>query len=219
MHKHNMMICHRFWAFLILGGIATACADVEDHDHDHDDNHGLVTTVNLTFTPVGEDKGITFTWSDPEANGDPTIDDIVLSDASDEASHMPQDYLVDIELWNDLVEPVENVTAEIVTADDEHQFFFTGSAVSGPATGENTEAIVAHAYADGDATGFPVGLENTVSTIALGTGQLVLTLRHLPPEGDEAVKTAGLAKEVASGGFGSIGGDTDIQIEFNMMVE
>ena len=111
------------------------------------------------------------------------------------------------------------MTAEIANANDEHQFFFTGSAVSGPATGENTEAIVEHGYADSDSMGFPVGLENTISTIALGEGQFILTLRHLPPENDKAVKTADLAAEVASGGFGSIGGDTDIQIEFDMMIE
>jgi hypothetical protein len=221
MHKHNTMTRSGFWGLLVAGGLGTACADVEDHHHDHDHNHGLITTVNLTFTAVGEDgsEGMTFTWSDPESDGDPEIDDIVLSDASDEDSHETQEYLVDIELWNDLEEPVENVTAEIATANDEHQFFFTGSAVSGPATGENTEAIVEHGYADSDSMGFPVGLENTISTIALGEGQLVLTLRHLPPENDEAVKTADLAAEVASGGFGSIGGDTDIQIEFDMTVE
>jgi hypothetical protein len=213
------MNCSPLWSLLVLGGLGAGCADVENHDHDHDHNHGLITTVNLTFTPVGEDEGVTFTWSDPEADGDPEIDNIVLSDASDEASHETQDYLVDIELWNDLEEPVENVTAEIATANDEHQFFFTGSAVSGPATGENPEALVEHVYADSDAMGFPVGLENTISTIALGEGLLVLTLRHLPPEGGEAVKTADLAEEVASGGFGSIGGDTDIQIEFDMTVE
>lgn len=195
-----------------------ACADVEDPDHDHDHNHGLVTTLVLTFTPTGGGESLSFTWSDPEDDGDPVVDDIVLPSGSEDGPHVALAYALDIALWNDLEDPAEDVTPEIEEGAEEHQLFFTGSAVEGPATGDNAAAVLAHAYADLDDNGLPIGLSNTVTTLARGTGALTVTLRHLPPEDGAAVKVSGLADDVAGGGFGAIGGDTDVQVTFAVEV-
>ncbi|MEN0067719.1 MAG: hypothetical protein AAGA48_36660, partial [Myxococcota bacterium] len=72
---------------------------------------------------------------------------------------------------------------------------------------------------DMDGEGNPIGLTNDITTDAEGSGDLTVTLRHLPPEGDVAVKVAGLADAVRTGGFGSIGGDNDIQITFPLTVD
>ena len=195
----------------------SACSDVEgdDHDHDHDHHgheHEVMTTVVLTFTAsTDEAEDLVFTWADPENDGSPVIDDILLENGVD--------YAVGVQVWNELEDPAEDITPEIADEDDEHQFFFTGSAVEGPATGANADAVVTHAYADADRNGFDLGLENEISAVAAGSGDFILTLRHMPPESGNAVKVEGAAEDVADGGFSAIGGANDIQVTYALTVE
>lgn len=212
-------------ALWLLGG----CADVEAPEDCHyhgdelhcpgDPNHGLATTLRLVFTPVDGGDELAFEWADPEGDGSPEVDDVLLPDASDGDPHDPREYALHLEVWNELEDPVEDVTPEIEADASGHQFFFTGSAVEGPATGENPDAILAHAYADADDNGLPVGLVNTMRTLDQGDGELIITLRHLPPEDGELVKEAGLAEAVAADGLSAIGGDTDIQVSFHIEVQ
>lgn len=189
-----------------------ACSDVEEkHDHDHEHEHEVMTTITLTFTSQADGSTSEFTWADPESDGDPVIDDITLLDADD--------YNVDITIFNELEDPAEEITPEIADEEDEHQFFFTGSAVVGPATLDNAEAVVEHAYADLDADGLPIGLSNTITTLATGSGDFTVTLRHMPPEDGNPVKVEGLADTVANDGFESIGGANDFAITFPITVE
>ena len=82
-----------------------ACADVENPDeHDHDHDHGLVTTIELVFTPDGGGEALSFLWADPQDDGDPSIDTVVLSEGS---------YALDVRFTNELAEPPEDVTAEV----------------------------------------------------------------------------------------------------------
>ena len=188
---------------------ATACGDVENPEGEEENE--VITTLVLTFTPVAGGDALEFSWADVENDGNPVIDDIALSDADD--------YDVTVSFLNELEDPAEDITLEIQDEDDEHQIFFTGTAVQGPATGTNASAVVEHAYADADADGLPVGLDNTFTTLGTGSGELTVTLRHLPPENGEAVKVSGLADTVASDGFGAIGGDNDVQVTFALDVQ
>ena len=191
---------------------AVGCSDVEDHDHDHDHHHdhGIPTTIILNFTPNGAAEAMAFTWADPENDGNPSIDSIVLT--HDDTA--PVTYDLSIEIWNELEAEPEDVTPEIIDEGDIHQLFFTGSAVQGPATGEQAAAVLSHAYNDEDKNGLPVGIENTATTLGAGTGEFTVTLRHLPTEDGNATKASGLAEDVAAGGFSSIPGDSDFQITF-----
>lgn len=188
-----------------------ACGDVDDHDHDHGDEQEVITTVELTFTPQSGGTPVVATWSDAAGTGNPVIDDIVLMDA--------EDYDLTVSFLNELEEPAEDITAEIADEAEEHQLFFTGSGVLSPATGDNASAVVEQAYADSDAGGLPVGLDNTVVTLGVGMGEFTVTLRHLPEEDGSPVKLDGLAEDVAAGGFAAIGGDTDVQVTFNLDVQ
>lgn len=203
---------------LFLALTTTACDDVDDHDHDPDHDHGAVTRLEATFAPEGGGEGLTFVWSDPEQDGDPNIDPIVLGDDAADAIHEPTTYTLTLTLWNDLVDPAEDVTSEIADEGDVHQFFFTGGAAQGPAS-NSAEAVVEHAYADLDGNGLPIGLENTVTTLDLGNGDLTITLRHLPPENDTPIKDGDLAATVADDGFGAIGGDSDLSVTFPLTVQ
>jgi len=193
---------------------AVACSDVQDDDHDHHDHdheHEVMTTVVLTFTSTNDGSTLEYLWADAENDGNPVIDDVLLMEATD--------YDVAVQFWNELEDPTEDVTPEISDEANEHQVFFTGDAVQGPGTGNNASAILEHAYMDADENGLPLGLDNTMTTLGLGTGELVITLRHLPPENDEAVKVDGLAGQVADGGFSVIGGANDVQVTFPVEVQ
>ena len=224
------MKAHAYSAPLAAFLLATACQDVEappDGCHYHGDelhcpddpNHGLITTVVLHFTPTGGGDTLSFQWSDPEADGNPVIDDIFLPDASDHDHHDEQEYTLDVEVWNDLVDPIEDVTPDIADQAEGHQIFFTGSAVQSPATGDNSDAVIRQRYADTDINDLPVGLSNTITTLDWGEGELTVTLRHLPEEDGVAVKVPGMAREVAEGGFAAIGGDNDVQVTLPIEVQ
>ena len=190
----------------------TACSDVEKHDHDHHDHeHEVMTTITLTFTSQADGSTSEFTWADPESDGEPVIDSIVLQDADD--------YDVSITILNELEDPAEDLTTEIADEAEEHQVFFTGSAVVGPASEDSGNAIIEHTYADEDENGLPLGLLNSITTLSTGSGELTISLRHMPEEDGNAVKVEGLAEDVATGGFESIGGANDIAVTFPITVE
>lgn len=196
-------------AVLLVALAASACTDTENPQEINPNE--VITTVVLSFTPQAGGDLLEFRWADPENDGSPEIDDIVLMDSDD--------YDVTVSFLNELEDPAEDITEEVEAETDEHQVFFTGTAVAGPATADNPGAVVTHAYADTDENGFVVGLHNVVVTDATGTGTFTVTLRHLPPENNIAVKTASLAEDVAASGFDAIPGDTDAQVSFELIVQ
>lgn len=193
---------------LALSLLAAATAACGDH-HDHHEQE-LITTVTLTFTPMGGGAAVVASFDDPDGDGGdpPVIDPIELAAGTT--------YALAVTFLNKLETPPEDLTAEIRDEADEHQLFFTGTAVDGPAS-NRPGAPLAHAYTDADAGGNPIGLANTIAASA-GTGTLTVTLRHLPDVNGVAAKTAGLAAEVAAGGLAAIPGETDAQVDFTVTV-
>ena len=97
---------------LTMGG----CSDVDSHDHDHhhhDHNHGIPTTLDLIIQADDASEPLTFRWTDPENDGDPIIDPIVLTDGSDTEDHAPKTYSVSVRIYADLEEETEDLTPEI----------------------------------------------------------------------------------------------------------
>ena len=194
---------------LALSALTACSSDVEKESaegggHHH---HELMTTVELVFSPQSGGDDLVFAFADIEGAGAPEIDTIELS--------VGESYDLSVFFLNELETPTEDVTPEIADEDNEHQVFFTGSAVQGPATGDNPSAIFEHAYADADRSGLPLGLDNTAEVLQAGSGELTVTLRHMPPESGQPVKTSGLAGQVAADGdFRSVGGGNDVQVDF-----
>ncbi|MCP4444147.1 MAG: hypothetical protein GY811_02215 [Myxococcales bacterium] len=186
---------------------AAACGHADD-GHVHDENE-VITTVVLTFAPESGTP-IVATFDDPDGDGGeaPTVDDIVLS---------PGTYDVAVGFENRLETPPEIITDEVADEAEQHLVFFTGSAVNGP-TADNAGAPLEHGYADQDLNNLPIGLENTV-VAALGSGELVITLRHMPPLGDAVTKTGDVPMTVRESGFGAVGGGSDAQVTFSVSVE
>lgn len=206
--KGYPMKLHRFLIpALILA--STSCTDTENPGEDNEQE--VITTVVLKFTPVGGGDTLEFQWTDPENDGSPVIDPVVLQESID--------YTLSVSFLNALEDPAEDITVEVKAESDQHQLFFTGTAVQSLATGTNADAVITQTYSDTDANGLPVGLESDIVTVGPGAGTFIVTLRHLPPENETAVKTEGLAEAVASGGFGGVPGTTDAQVTFELTVE
>jgi hypothetical protein len=190
-----------------------ACGDDDGGDDggNGENEPEVISRVTLTLTPEGGGDPVTAAFDDPDGDGgDPaTVDPLNL--AADTT------YTMAVTFENALEDPPEDITAEVADESDEHQVFFTGSAVSGPAS-EQADAPLTHTYADTDGNGLPIGLENTIVTQA-GSGELTVTLRHLPPVNDTPVKTEELAQEVIDGGFGALAGSTDAEVDFAVTVE
>lgn len=171
----------------------------------------VITTVRLELVPINGGSTVNVAWDDPDGDSGepPMIDNVLLM--------FNTTYTATVRFQNALETPPEEITDEVRDESDEHQVFFTGTGVNGPAS-EHAGAPVTHAYTDMDANGLPIGLANTFTTGPGGDGQLTVTLRHLPPVNGTAVKTADLASEVRAGGFAAIGGENDANVTFEVSV-
>ncbi|AFL85473.1 hypothetical protein Belba_2943 [Belliella baltica DSM 15883] len=203
--KINHAIKNSIKAFLlpVLLGLTFACTSEEPTLENEEE---LITDVTLKFTQVdqtGVALAATFevVASDTEGlelGGSPTIGTINLSPGLR--------YLVEVELFNSLEN--ENITEEIEEEDDEHQFYFLGSAfVDTP--------ILTYVYDDADGDGNPIGLRGyvTVAQIpVMNNGQFRLVLRH------DLNKNFTGANNPNFVDFVNAGGETDLDIIFPVIV-
>ncbi len=153
----------------------------------------LITTVRLTFNTLSGAEVKVLEFSDPDGDGGaaPVITADTLS--------VDSIYDVDLEVLNESVSPMLDITSEIQQEGTVHQFF---SQVTG--------ADVAFAYGDADANGRPIGLLMSCIAGGASNGSLTLTLRHQPDKG---------ATGVADGDITNAGGETDIEVTFPLVVE
>lgn len=186
-------------------------SEASEHDHHHSEQHdiGSATTLVLSFEdPSG--ASLDYRWSDPESDGSPVVDDVILTEGIS--------YDLTVHVLNEAEDPVEDHTPEIEDSGTNYQFFFTGSAVFGPASSVS-DAVLQHEYADTDANGLPLGIDNTMSVLRAGTGELTVTLRNFPLDDGQLTKQSGLAEQVAEDGFSSLPGDNEIKVSFAIRVD
>jgi hypothetical protein len=157
MKKSTYLISLFFVATLLL--ISSCGEDPEPVNEEE-----LITTVKLTFTPVGFVGSVqTFTWRDLDGDGpiQPVIETIALSNN--------RTYAVSIELLNESETPPEDITEEIDEERDEHLFCF-----------ETTNGLnLSITRTDTDGT-FEVGLESEWATGNASTGSVTVILKHQP---------------------------------------
>lgn len=191
-----------------LCAAASGCG--KDDAPDSGNENEVFTTVTLTFAPPMGATPVVASFDDPDGDGGnaPKIQPIMLNAGAFDLS---------VKFENKLENPPEDLTKEIEDESSDHQIFFTGNAVNGPASNQSG-APLAHSYADTDSKGLPLGLANKI-TATRGTGMLTVTLRHLPPINNMPVKSATLAETVRNSGFAAIGGSTDVQVTFPVTVQ
>lgn len=100
-----------------------------------------------------------------------------------------------IVLLNETESPAENITEEVEEEDDEHQFFYTA--------GSGLDVGTSYANFDGD--GNPLGTQFILETGMPSSGGLTFTLRHEPNKPNTGLENAG--------------GETDIEVTFDVTVE
>ncbi len=157
----------------------------------------LITTLIYTLSPVagGDDVILKFQDIDGDGGNAPTITADTLATNTT--------YNANIRLLNESENPAEEITDEINEEKEEHQFFF--SKLSGLSTLE-----INYHNDDVDANSNPVGLSTIVTTNDTSSGQLQITLRHLPNK---------TAANVSDGEITNAGGETDIEVDFNVVIE
>ncbi|HML56784.1 MAG TPA: hypothetical protein PKA85_00315 [Ferruginibacter sp.] len=159
-----------FLAAAIFGSVAlTSCS--KDNEESNDEE--LITTVALSFTPVGGGTTNTFQFRDVDGPGGnpPVIDEIVLSPG--------MAYNMSVRGLNESVTPTEDITIEINNESTSHRFYHLPSAASG--------IVVDNLNTDGN--GITLGVTGRVTTGVASTGTYRVVLRHYgatPPDKVEA---------------------------------
>lgn len=99
---------------------------------------------------------------------------------------------------NELANPVEDITEEVEEEGADHQIFYQLASSLGTIT-----------YDDVDANGNPIGIDFTLVAGTASTGNLTVTLRHLPNKA---------ANGVTAGDITNAGGSTDATEDFTVTV-
>ena len=154
----------------------------------------VITTLTATLTPPG--VGATIPLQSRDLDGDGPNAPIITVSNNLTANTT---YLGTVKILNELVSPAEDVTIEIEEEGTTHQFFFNLS-----------NRIASINYSDMDINNDPIGIEFTLTTNNVATGNLTITLIHEP------IKSA---TGVSSGDITNAGGETDIEATFAITVQ
>ncbi len=153
----------------------------------------VITTLIYTLTPNGGGSDIVLSFRDLDGDGGnaPVITGGTLATNTT--------YSGVLKLMNEQEDPAENTTDEIWEENKDHEFFFQ-STISG----------LSVSYDDQDADGNPVGINTTLTTVDAGSGTLKITLRHQPNK---------FAEGASEGDITNAGGETDIEVTFDVDVQ
>ncbi len=158
----------------------------------------VITTVQLTLVDTSNPNN-TFVLKSTDLDGDGP-DAPVLSPTTSTVLNQSATYTGTLTFSNETVSPADDITTEILAEALDHQVFFN-----------NASNIVSFTYNDQDTDGNPLGLNTSfTTTTAVGTGNLVITLRHTPNK-------TGFG--VSGGDITNAGGETDIEVTFPIEVQ
>lgn len=149
----------------------------------------VITTVTVTLTPVGGGAAVTLQSRDLDGDGPDAPEVTVSGNLVSSAS-----YTGTVVLLNETETPAENITNEVQEEAEEHQFFYV---VNG--------ANISTTYTSFDANNNPLGTTFNLSTGAASTGTFTVTLVHEPTKPNT--------------GLANAGGETDVEVTFNVTVQ
>ncbi|MGL1885715.1 MAG: hypothetical protein OCD76_04295 [Reichenbachiella sp.] len=174
---------------LFLFAILPLLNACDDSDPEIPNEDELITTVELTFT-TSDLKGeeVKFIFRDIDGIGVPEYTTAPLSANTS--------YETSIKLYNEAVDPVEELTSEIEEEGVDHQIFYT------PASQLNMNFT----YTDKDDNDNPIGLSTSWEIGDVSSGLLVIDLKHQPTKPND-------------GSSENAGGSTDISIKFPVRIE
>jgi hypothetical protein len=186
-----MKTIKHFLILFLATGLFFSCSS-DDDNPDPVNEEEIITTVNLVLTPVGNGDIVTFQSQDldgdgPDAPVNSQIGSIIAS----------TQYTASVQFLNELENPADNITLEVLEEDDEHQVFYSFTGTSGSTI----------TYNDTDENGNPIGVSTNFSAGSASVNNtLTITLRHEPNKA---------ASGVSTGDISNAGGETDVEVTFN----
>ena len=186
----TMQIKKMIAIFVVLTAVFTSCKKEADEPNDEE----VITTLRLTFAPVGGGNNLVYQYDDADGPGgnQPTKEEIVLQPN--------KSYNVSLQLLNKTVTPAEDKTNEINQEGTSHRFYYE------PAAGSN----ITVSGLDNDANGVALGLSSNWVSGAAATGTIKITLRHYSgnPPGKAANDPVNSTKS-----------STDLEVLFNTRIQ
>ena len=177
------------YALLVGSTFFLSCED-EVNDPSIPNEEEVITTLTYTLTAAGSVHSFTFQDMDGDGGNAPMITvDTISSGVS---------YNGSLSLLNETESPADNITTEIFEEAEEHQFFF-----------QSSDPALSVSYSDTDANQQPLGLLSELSASDPGDYSLTITLRHEPDKS---------AAGVSDGDITNAGGETDIEVTFQIHV-
>ena len=176
------------YALLAIPFLYFSCSDDDDAPEPINEEEVITT---MTVTLVAHDGSGVVTMQTQDLDGDgPNAPVVTVSGPISAASS----YSGSIEWLNEMEDPAEDVTEEIIEEADEHQVFFNASGLD-----------LDFVYGDFDSNGNPVGTQFVLAPNSSGSGTITITLVHEPTKPNDGLDTAG--------------GSIDIQTTFSVTVE
>lgn len=176
--------------FLTTSLVVTSCSNDDNAAVNEEE---LITTVSVTLQGGGQTIVLTSKDLDGEGPNAPvfttTGGDLVAG----------RTYTGSTTFLNEAKSPAEDITAEVEEEGADHQVFYQLASSLGTIT-----------YTDNDENSKPIGLSFSLVTAAsAATGNLSVTLKHLPNKS---------ASGVSTGDITNAGGSTDVLVVFPITV-
>lgn len=186
---------------MITSLLFTACGNDDDITPDPVSETELITTVKLTFndttTGVGDD--IVFIYKDIDGAG-PNAPVITEGKLAKNTIYTCQVQLLNETVAADMNDPDYNINLQVSQESTDHQLFYN--------VADGLDMNIT--YADKDPNWNYIGMATYAKCNENSTGKLTVTLRHKPNKS---------AAGVQNGDITNAGGETDVEVTFNVVIE
>ena len=187
----------KVYALAIATALTFSSCSNDDDTPEPVNEEELITTVTAIYTPVGGGTAINLKYKDLDGEGaNPPV--ITVSSAFEKN----KTYNGIVTFKNELANPAEDITPEILEEGDEHQLFYQ-------TTGTLNAFTYGTAASNFDKNGKPIGLQSVFVTTGAASGTLTITLRHEPNKS---------GTNVAAGDIANAAGSTDAEVSFSISV-
>lgn len=189
----------KFYALALVAALTfSSCSNDDDNPAPPVNEEELITTVTAIYTPVGGGTAVTLQYKDLDGEGaNPPV--ITVSSAFEKN----KTYNGTVTFKNELANPAEDITPEILEEGVDHQLFYQKTGTLNPFT-------YGTASSNFDKNGKPIGLQSVFATTGTASGNLTITLRHEPNKS---------GANVAAGDITNAAGSTDAEVSFSISVQ
>lgn len=189
----------KFYALALLAILTfSSCSNDDDNPAPPVNEEELITTVTAIYTPVGGGTAVTLQYKDLDGEGaNPPV--ITVSSPFEKN----KTYNGAVTFKNELANPAEDITPEILEEGVDHQLFYQKTGTLNPFT-------YGTASSNFDKNGKPIGLQSVFATTGAASGNLTITLRHTPNKS---------GANVSAGDITNAAGSTDAEVSFSISVQ